>query len=191
MRCRPLSRCATAPPSLAGQGSLFPFECSSPQKSKNSRNLTIPGVGTPEGTRLHFLSLAAKENRGVAAVETGGKQQSPGLLHLNVRVQKIKKERIPEGIRPGTPEGTRLHFRPGMGENRCAAPSSRRRRRSFAPHFDVRVSGNSKTPGILRFRELVRQKGLVCIFFRILRKKIEVLPPSSPAASNSPPDCCI
>ena len=38
-----------------------------------------------------------------------------------------KKERIPEGVRSGMPEGTRLRFRPGMGENAGAAPSSRRR----------------------------------------------------------------
>ena len=29
--------------------------------------------------------------------------------------------------RYGTPEGTRLRFRPGMDENKGAAPSSRRR----------------------------------------------------------------
>ena len=38
-----------------------------------------------------------------------------------------KKERIPEGVRSGTPEGTRLRLRPGMGENEGAALSSRRR----------------------------------------------------------------
>ena len=38
-----------------------------------------------------------------------------------------KKERTPEGVRSGTPEGTRLRFRPGRGENEGAAPSSRRR----------------------------------------------------------------
>ena len=45
---------------------------------------------------MHFLSHFAKENRGVAAVEPGGKQQSPGLLHLNVRVQKTKKDGHPK-----------------------------------------------------------------------------------------------
>ena len=33
-------------------------------------------------------------------------------------------------------EGFDLHFRPGMGENYCAAPSSRRRQRSSALHLD-------------------------------------------------------
>ena len=33
-------------------------------------------------------------------------------------------------------EGFDLHFRPGIGENYCAAPSSRRRQRSSALHLD-------------------------------------------------------
>ncbi len=41
----------------------------------------------PSGeTRLHFLSAMRKENRGVAVIETGGEQQSTGLLHWMVRV---------------------------------------------------------------------------------------------------------
>ena len=47
----------------------------------------------PRGTRLHFCPM------GVAAVETGGKQQSPGLLHLDgsspARCKKIKERLLP------------------------------------------------------------------------------------------------
>ena len=73
-----------------------------------------------------------------------GRRGRRPLHHRSVRIPENKKEQTPEGICSGTPEGTRLRFRPGMGENRCAAPSSRRRRRSSAPHFDVRVLKKQK-----------------------------------------------
>ena len=49
---------------------------------ENKKEQTPEGIcsGTPEGTRLHFLSHFAKENRGVAAVEPGGKQMPTGHL---------------------------------------------------------------------------------------------------------------
>ena len=37
----------------------------------------------------------------------GHEQPSPGRLYLNIRVPGNKKERTPEGVRSGTPEGTR------------------------------------------------------------------------------------
>ena len=72
---------------------------------------------------------------------------------------------------------------------RFAYPHPSRDRGAFsALMFESRKTKKNRPP---KGSVLVRQKGLVCIFFRFLRKKIEVLPPSRPAASNSPPDCCI
>ena len=51
-------------------------------------DIGLPPVGYPlfylvrrKELDLHFLPMA--ENKGVAAIETGGKQQSTGLLHLD------------------------------------------------------------------------------------------------------------
>ena len=44
-------------------------------------DLQIYNSGQDNRTRFAF-SFRRKENYGVAAVETGGKQQSTGLLHL-------------------------------------------------------------------------------------------------------------
>ncbi len=46
--------------------------------------LKTGGFGPSGETRLHFLSAMRKENRGVAAIETGGEQKSTGLLHWMV-----------------------------------------------------------------------------------------------------------
>jgi len=56
----------------------------------------MPFSGTAKGARLHFLPKG--KNRGVAAVETGGKQGSTGALHLNLSSPfACKKSRYPNG----------------------------------------------------------------------------------------------
>ena len=67
--------------------------------------------GYAERDSFAFFFPHGKKNKGVAAVETGGKQQSTGLLHLIVRVpfcrkyKKIRYQKVSDLF--GTPKGTR------------------------------------------------------------------------------------
>ena len=82
-----------------------PFE-SHPAYKKNR----YPGwdngfSGTPEGTRLHCRP-GMDGNEGVMPVEPGMSNSPPDCC-IEIFEYKNKKERTPEGVRSGTPEGTR------------------------------------------------------------------------------------
>ena len=67
---------------------------------------------TPKGTRFAFSFPPGNENKCVAAVETGGKQQSTGLLHLDGFESLLKHKKLTgypgwDNLLIGTPKGTR------------------------------------------------------------------------------------
>ena len=138
--------------------------------------------GTPEGTRLHCRP-GMDGNEGVMPVEPGMSNSPPDCC-IEIFEYKNKKERTPEGVRSGTPEGTRT-FQCNSPVDCCSCPARRALKRAAqnAPvaqldrvtDYESVGQGFESLPAYQN--EHLRVFVLFCFYTRIFQ-------------CNSPVDCC-